>query len=93
MVDLSGLLEEGAAGDDRVHISPRVVGPGVGPGGVGFFFALTEKVVLSDLSGVVAVGLGGEDLLGPGLGGGLGEVLINSAGGEGHAVGKQYKFR
>ena len=50
-------------------------------------------MVLSDLSGVVAVGLGGEDLLGPGLGGGLGEVLINSAGGEGHAVGKQYKFR
>ena len=42
MVDLSGLLEEGAAGDNRVHISPLVVGPGLGPGGVAFIFALTE---------------------------------------------------
>ena len=31
------------------------------------------------------MGLGREDLFGPGLGGGLGEVLIDSAGGEGHA--------
>ena len=42
MVDLSGLLEKGTAGDNGVHIFPLVVGPGVGSDGVAFVFALTE---------------------------------------------------
>jgi len=84
-INLPGLFEEGPAGNNREHVPSFVLGLlGAGTDRVALGFSLTEEMALTDLSGVVPEGLRGQNLLGPGLGVGLGKILIYSSGGEGH---------